>query len=75
MHAVEKRLLDLVGQILSGDALSSRERAELKESHQWLTNRMRKREDLESLSFIAHCNADYDWEMEICAELEKLERS
>ena len=61
MHAVEKRLLELVGQIITGHTLSQSERAELKESHKWLTIRDRKREDLESLSLIAHMTADYDW--------------
>jgi hypothetical protein len=53
--------------------LSKSEAGELKESYQYLNNKMQKQIDLESLSLIAHNVEDYDWEMEICAQLEALQ--
>jgi hypothetical protein len=70
---VQRRLLELVSKIINRQPLSKSEVGELKESYQYLNNKMQKQIDLESLSLIAHNVEDYDWEMEICARLEALQ--
>ncbi|MCE7699817.1 MAG: hypothetical protein K8E24_013710 [Methanobacterium paludis] len=72
-HIVERRMVDLVGKMINGTPLSFAEFMELKETHKCLSAALQKYDDLENLSLIAHMAGDYDWEMDLCAELEMLE--
>lgn len=71
-NTVLRRMLDLVGKIVSGETLTPSEQGELRESHKYLTLKTQQYIDLVSLSYLAAVTDDYDWQSEICSELDKL---
>ena len=54
--------------------LSQKELQEVNESIQYLDNRMWKLARLYNFSLMAYMTNDHDWQHEICAEIERLER-
>ena len=54
--------------------LTKNERYEKNECLKYLENRQWKLAKLKNLSLMAHMTDDHDWQHEICAEIERLER-
>ncbi|QQK76921.1 hypothetical protein HUG15_15990 [Salicibibacter cibarius] len=68
---VAERLVRLV---LEADhrPLTDHEQQEYMESKQYLKNFYREKEKLAAMSYIAYTTEDYEWQHEICSEMEKL---
>ncbi|SDI54258.1 DUF7667 family protein [Natribacillus halophilus] len=64
----------LVRLILEADyrPLTDHEQAEVNESKQYLKNFYWEKEKLSAMSYIAYTTEDYEWQHEICSEVEKL---
>lgn len=72
MHAVEKRLLELVG-ILLQRQLTTVERDDLRFCHRFLVDREWKLGLLETQSYLASLSNDTEWQHEICRQIDALD--